>query len=545
MDFDLASTPKGYSIWYDQSVNNLRLLKNDSAFSSATPSGNESGVRKAYAATNPEIGNRAVEALNPYNRDLLYIDRTNKTINNLLAEIKGNVTKETKDGVEPVSKKLGLIAETENKYSTAAAVSANIATEFETKYRELAAELKMEDAQTEDLVDSFNFDNTLFIGSSGMYLPALKKAAADSTVDCKNALVEGSVTEITSQKLQRSSDKDTVEINMTVSIIVPSNVKYVACAAFATIGISSTTKVTVETNPGTVTVDTPDKGVTGAVVSIKDYSTILDENSVKYTDANIVYGRDYECVYSDACQYFYMDANGKWKTLYLAANQSLKDVQPDAMVKYLAPEFVIHNEENIDGFFSKVNEIYKLYVSSNKVGYLTKYTAIVLLLENNVTKGYKFSNIGYITNLNAYPEESYNPINYVGDTSNEESNLGFPKGKAKIEIRLPDGATSLYNYKDRLTVKVNFKPVVNTYEGRPMSDGRKTVYELSGSVPGNSTSSEEIRLVNGKFVWEFDCPSDMTMGNYSTLTSQIESVEVYYKTLNNEQKLILVRNYNV
>ena len=547
MDFDLASTPKGYSIWYDQSVNNLRLLKNDSAFSSATPSGNESGVRKAYAANDsePQKGNRAVEALNPYNRDLLYIDRTNKTINNLLAEIKGDVTKETKDGVDPVSKKLGLIATTENKYSTAAAVSANIATEFETKYRELAAELKMEAAQTKALVDSFDFDNTLFIGSSGMYFPALKKAAADSTVDCKNALVEGSVTEITSQKLQRSSDKDTVEINMTVSIIVPSNVKYVACAAFATIGISSTTKVTVETNPGTVTVDTPDKGVTGAVVSIKDYSTILDENSVKYTDANIVYGRDYECVYSDACQYFYMDANGKWETLYLAANQSLKDVQPNAMVKYLAPEFVIHNEENVDGFFSKVNEIYKLYVSSNKVGYLTKYTAIVLLLENNVTKGYKFSNIGYITNLNAYPEESYNPINYVGNNSNGKDD-GFPKGKAKIEIRLPDGATSLYNYKDRLSVKVNYKPVVNTYEGRPMSDGRKMVYELSGSVPGNSTSSDEIRLVNGKFVWEFDCPSDLTMEPYTTLTSQIESVEVYYKPVNSETpQLILVRNYNV
>lgn len=535
MDFDLENTPKGYSIWYDQSINNLRLLKNDSAFS-PTPSGTEAGVRKAYAANDEiETGNRTVEALNPYNRNLFYIDRTDKTITDILKEVKGDVV----SGV----KQPGLIAKTEseNPSSTSAERAAKIAKAFTDKYKELAKALKIEN-QSEALIASFGFDNTLFFGESELYLPALGTATQNSTVDCKNALIDGSVTEIRTQKLQRTSDKDGVVINMTVSIIVPGKVGFIESSVFASIGTSSTTKVTVEINPGTTVIDT---GVTGATVTVKNYNTILDENSVKYTDANIVYGRDYECVYSDTCQYFYMSANGIWQTANLESGKSLNDVQFGAMVKYLAPEFVIHNEENLNGFFSKVTSIDRLYVSSNKLGYLTKYTAIVLLVDDGVTKGYKFSNIGYITNLNAYPEESYNPINYVGDTSNEESNPGFPKGKAKIEIRLPDGATSLYNYKDRLTVKVNYKPVVNTYEGRPMSDGRKTVYELSGSVVGNSTSSE-IQLVNGKFVLEFDCPSDLTMEPYTTLTSQIESVEVYYTPVNStDKKLILVRNYNI
>ena len=537
MDFDLASTPKGYSIWYDQSVNNLRLLKNDSAFSSATPLGNESGVRKAYAATDPEIGNRAVEALNPYNRDLLYIDRTNKTINNLLAEIKGDVTKETKDGVEQVNKKLGLIASTEsaNKNATPAQMSSAISTAFKNKYKELATELKIED-QSDALVASFDFDHTLFIGSEGMYLYALSTAAQNSTIDCKNALVEGSVTEIRKQELkQRTADKDRVQINMSVSIIVPNRVEFIESAAFASIGTKATeTTVTVEVNPGTTIIDT---AITGAKVTVKNYSTILDENSIKYTDANIVYGRDYECVYSDTCQYFYMSTNGEWLRSSLETNQSLNDVQSDAMVKYLAPEFVIHNEEGVDGFFSKVTSLDRLYLSSNKVGYLTKYTAIVLLVDNGVTKGYKFSNIGYMTNLNAYTFESYDPIKHTGRTD------PFQNGKGRIEIRLPEGATSLYNYKDRLSVKINYKPVVNTYSKQLLDDGTP-YYIQSHSEPGSLIEAADTTFTDGKFVLEFDCPSDMTMGNYSTLTSQIESVEVYYKTLNNEQKLILVRKYN-
>ncbi len=529
MDFDLASTPKGYSIWYDQSVNNLRLLKNDSAFSSATPSGNESGVRKAYAATDPEIGNRAVEALNPYNRDLLYIDRTNKTINNLLAEIKGDV----KDG----NKQLGLIATTEsaNTGKTPTQISSAISTAFKNKYKELATELSFGDTDSNNLIVSFDFDRTLFIGSEGMYLYALSTAAQNSTIDCKNALVEGSVTEIRKQELkQRTADKDRVQINMTVSIIVPNRVEFIESAAFASIGTKATeTTVTVEVNPGTTIIDT---AITGAKVTVKDYSTILDENSIKYTDANIVYGRDYECVYSDTCQYFSMDANGNWTRSKLEAGKNLNEVASDARVKYLAPEFVIHNEDGVDGFFSKVTSLDRLYLSSNKMGYLTKYTAIVLLVDNGVTKGYKFSNIGYMTNLNAYTFESYDPIKHTGETK------PFQNDKARIEIRLPEGATSLYNYDKRLSVKVNYKTVINNYDDDKLVDGT-VYYKLIESVPSSLIQSAEKTCTDGKVVFEFDCPSNMK--DYSTLTTQIESVEVYYKTLNNEQKLILVRNYNV
>ena len=325
---------------------------------------------------------------------------------------------------------------------------------------------------------------------------------------------------------------------MTVSIIVPGKVGFIESSVFASIGTSSTTKVTVEINPGTTVIDT---GVTGATVTVKNYNTILDENSVKYTDANIVYGRDYECVYSDTCQYFYMSANGIWQTANLESGKSLNDVQSGAMVKYLAPEFVIHNEENVNGFFSKVTSLDRLYLSSNKLGYLTKYTAIVLLVDDGVTKGYKFSNIGYITNLNAYIFESYSPINHTGKTT------AFPNGKGKIEIKLPEGATALSNYKDRLSVKVNYKPVVNNYSQAKSLNGT-IYYALSGNpsvYPG--VLSSEAQLTDGKFVVEFDCPESMTMGSYSTLTSQIESVEVYYTpdlSKPADKKLILVRNYN-
>ena len=195
-----------------------------------------------------------------------------------------------------------------------------------------------------------------------------------------------------------------------------------------------------------------------------------------------------------------------------------------------------------DGFFKNVTEISKLSVSSNKLNGLTKYSAIVILTENGVVKGYKFSNIGYLTNLNAYSYESYNPINHTGKTT------PFENGKGRIEIRLPDGATSLNNYKDRLTVKVNYKPVVNNYGQDVLDDGTIYYKQTENGLLGSLIQGAEAQLIDGKFVLEFNCPSDMTMGNYSTLTSQIESVEVYYTTdlsKPDDKKLILVRNYNI
>lgn len=523
LDLDLSNTPKGYSLWYDSETNNVRLFKNDVAFSQKDPSTAVSGVTQVYAA-NDEVqkGGRPIEALNPYNSKLYYIDETNKTVSDLIKEIKYGANNNG-----------GIVVQAEDNGGNPAAISAAIVSGYSTKLNALA---KAFGTDGRDLVQSFDLENTLFIGKSGMYLPSFDGAAGNNapTVTCKNSFVDGTVTAISSQKLDTSTKKAT-NITVEVKITLTAKVTYVEGSAFSALGENSTSVIHIEMDSSTVFNST---GNTGANVVSNQYSSVIDAGSIQFANANIVFGRDYNCEYPTDSQYFcYTDSgivSGK-----LTESQTLSDVGSGARVKYLVPVFNILN--NGDGFFKDVTSISRLNITSNKFGNLVKYVAVVVLSEGDLVKGYKFSNIGYATNLNAHNYESYNPINHTGKTT------AFPKGKGRIEIKLPEGATTLSNYKDRLSVKVNYKPVVNNYAQTLLKDGT-IYYALSGDpsvYPG--VLSSEAQLTDGKFVLEFDCPESMTMGSYSTLTSQIESVEVYYTpdlSKPADKKLILVRSYN-
>ena len=518
MGFDLEKTPKGYSIWYDQSVNNLRLFKNEDAFSSADPSAAGSGIRKAMAAgADIEIGSREIEALNPYNRKLLYIDRTNKEVNGIIKQLKGD----KENG--------GIILKAENESSNPADIANRIAKSYNGNLEEIAKILNID---SDRIKLAFDIENTLFIGVKGMYIPAYNTSTSGAPgVTCLNSFIDAGVKDIADQSLDAS--KSNVNIRIETTIVIPSKVNSVRANAF--VGLSPAgSKIYVEYDVEATTFEKTQG--TGAEIIDSNYSSVVKDDSLKYYSADIVFGRDYECDYPQKSQYFYMTDSGI-ASGSLTENQTLADVGSDARVKYLVPVFDILNKG--DGFFKNVTEISKLSVSGSKLNGLTKYSAIVILTENGVVKGYKFSNVGYITNLKANTVESYYPINHTGKTG------AFPNGKGRIEVSLTDGATSLSNYRDRLSVKVNYKPVVNNYSQKLLQDGT-IYYSLEDNSNVGSPTTAEAKLINGKFVLEFDCPSAMPMGSYSTLTSKIESVEVYYTpdlSKPADKKLILVRNY--
>lgn len=517
MGFDLEKTPKGYSIWYDQSVNNLRLFKNEDAFSSADPSAAESGIRKAMAAgADIEIGSREIEALNPYNRKLLYIDRTNKEVNGIIKQLKGD----KENG--------GIVAKAEKESTDPADIANKIVNEYNVNLESIAKLLNIDSVS---IKTSFDIENTLFIGLKGMYIPAYNTSTQSApNVICVNSFVDAKVIHIDSQKFD--STKSNANIQIATTIVIPSTVASVRAAVLVELSPAGS-KIYVEYVEKTSFEKTEQ---TGAEIIDSNYSSVVKDDSLKYYGADIVFGRDYSCDYPQNAQYFYMTDSGV-ASGSLTENQTLADVGSDARIKYLVPVFDILNKG--DGFFKNVTEISKLSLSSSKLNGLTKYSAIVILTENGVVKGYKFSNVGYITNLKANTVESYYPINHTGKTD------AFPNGKGRIEVSLTDGATSLSNYRDRLSVKVNYKPVVNNYSQEQLMDG--TIYYTQKDYSAGSLTTAEAKLVDGKFVLEFDCPTDMTMTGYSTLTGQIESVEVYYTpdlSKPADKKLILVRSYN-
>ena len=526
LDFDRSSTPEGYSLWYDKSVNNIRLFSNKSAFSSASPSADADAVKTVYAADAViQKGDRPIEALNPYNRNLYYIDDTIKDITNAINEIKGGTTS-------------GIVSDAEDRGSSAANISALIKESFTNKLAAIVSSLngKNNYLAQNDLVAAFDIDNTLFIGNKGMYLPSFDSSSSDRpTVTCTNSLVDGSVFEITNQGL--SSGKSAANLTVNVTIVIPAKVTLIEGSAFSKLGENGESKVKLEIG---VDATFNESGISGASITITRSTSVVNENLIKYGNADIVYGRDYTCEYPDDCQYMYVDKDGM-KTGRLTSGQTLNDVGNGVKVKYLVPVFNILVSE--DGFFKSFNNISKLYVNSVKSGSVTKYNAIILMRDGDVVKGWKFSNVGYPTGLNMYTYENYDVINHRG---NKEA---FPQtSKATIKVALANSVTGLDNYltettngkrTSSLNVKVTYKPVVNVYRQDSLLDG--TVYYSLNSTTNYTGDALVGEAVYDEALSAFKLEissNGMTLGDYCTYSAVVEKVEVYAG-----EKLILVRNY--
>ena len=539
LGFDRASSPDGYSLWYDASVNNLRLLENKTAFRTASRTAYVGGNNMTFAAggaiggdssvdipddTVTEDGNRPVEAINPYNRNLYYIDKTIKEVDQAISEIKGSTGS-------------GIIASAEEKFSTSAEISASIVDAYKANLTKIANAIsdKKFTINKNDLISAMSVENTLYIGNKGMYLPSFD-SSNDGTpnVTCTNSLVDGGVIEIEKQRLdQTNKSPDNLKINTT--IVIPSRVTLIEGSAFVSLGKDNTSKINLIISENATF---NSSGNSGATISVSKSNTVTSEDSIKYENADIKYGTDYVCEYPADGQYMYVDSVGMGSGV-LSNGSTLEDVTSEngaIRVKYLVPVFNVLTSQ--EGFFKSFSGIRKIYVNNVKTGSLTKYNAIMLMEDANekdIIRGYKFSNIGYLTNLDMHTYESYNVINHTGKTEN------FPTNNAQIKVYIPEGATELSNYQgdNSLKVKVTYKPVVKNYEQKLLMDGTQ-YYSLKDTVTytGESVVAETTYNANDKvFTLNVDSKGMATTG-YSTYDSVVEKVEVY-----SGNTLILVRYY--
>lgn len=505
--FDLKGTPDGYSIWYDRNVNNVYLLENSVAFSSSAPAAATAAVAAgfpiAFADTSEEIvpGNRAVEALNPYAPNLLYIDQSNEAVTQNLSALKSVVrtAEATSD------------------------VGAAIKNEFETRYRAIAEAIPAAGITAAGLYQAFDVDNTLFIGEKGMYVPGLSGKTSGEII-CTNSFVDANVYGISAD--QKLAGNQNVTVKVDISIELPSRVAYIVPGAF--VGLTATSgSISVIANVSAV-VETGDWTVS---ISVSTYKSALDATSIQYGDGNalIQYERDYTCTFSsEGCQYVVRTESGTKKGK-LTGEQTLSSVAEaaGAFTAYLVPVFDILQSEA--GFFTSFGNVESIVVNSMKNGDITTYTALLIREEDGVLKGYRFSNIGYLTNVNVYSKESYSPLNHTGKTE------AFPQSTAAIEVVLPEGFSQLKNL-GNLTAAVTYKPIVKRYEQSTLLDGT-IYYSLSGQTEGQSLTTDRAAVQNGKAVFSVDA-SGLTSGGFNTVDSAVEKVEIY-----SGDTLILVRYF--
>lgn len=505
--FDRANTPDGYSLWYDRSVNNVVLLKNENAFTTSDPknASRSSGMLIAYAASKPTVvkGNRPIEAINPYNNNLFYIDGSNEIIENAINQLKK------------------VIQTAESQATSASDICALIENEYDAKARSINAEVKKLSGKNWnyiDLYNSYDIANTIFIGANGMYIPAATKQGT-TNITVTNYLVDATITDITNGL--NAENAQNINITVDIDIAIPVNVTNVSDSAFATVGNGLINIVVTEQTNVTVS------GNSGATIKVTTQKSAIDTDSVTYTNADIVYGRDYECNYPSNCQYVYYQSSGGMKTGALDGSQTLSEVATGSQIKYLVPVFNVLQNEN--GFCKDFSSFNKVSINSVKSGDLTVYSVIMIRTENGIMKGYKFSNVGYITNVNAYCNESYNVVSHTGKTE------AFPKNGAKLTIKLPNNTDKLGNLPD-LKVKVTYAPVVNAYTQQVLKDGT-VYYAKSSSIQGSEITTALTAFTNNQCEFNVDA-SGLTVGDYATVSSVVKTVEIY-----SDSTLVFVKNY--
>ena len=433
LGFDLGSTPKGYSLWYNQEKNEIILAKTEEMFA-----GGSSAVQAAFDYSRLPVRIEAVTA----NRNLLYIDKTPSDIRtyidsmrNLMNDSVAGTAYETMSNVE---NRLAGIRNTVNSSS----LSENI-----------------KKAVT-DRLDDFAPDTTLFVSDDYMINKEVLEAVAPVTVEINNILFQNGI-----KVVPKMENNMGVTIEADFIIEIPNSVAIVSAGAFNHLAEGCTLQVSSK--------------------------TLLDNNSFIPGTIKISYVEDQyrEISYLELgsdISISYSQAEGM---LSGGSVEEITEIIPADKAKgylsrYLIPSLAIEVGEG-----SRINNVSKLVsfvIRRQKFGNLTKIMAVAVIEKDGEMYGYKLDNIGYITNADAYTTRGDILCNAAGGWQyDQESKTGNPS----FSLGFPSGITELANYKGA-EVEIEYS-VTATRMDKTMSQFGTPVYTV------HKTDGEEIPISSG------------------------------------------------
>lgn len=492
LGFDLGSTPKGYSLWYNQEKNEIILAKTEEMFA-----GGSSAVQAAFDYSRLPVRIEAVTE----NRNLLYIDKTPSDIRtyidsmrNLMNDSVAGTAKETMSNVE---KRLTEIRNAVNSSS----LSENI-----------------KKAVTDRLDTDFAPDTTLFVSDDYMINKNVLEAVAPVTVKINNILFQNGI-----KVVPKMENNMGVTIEADFIIEIPNSVAIVSAGAFnhlaegCTLQVSS--KTLLDNNsfiPGTIKI-----------------SYVEDQyREISYLEL----GSDINISYSQA---EVMLSGGSVKEIekIIPANK-----EKGYLSRYLIPSLAIEVGEG-----SRINNVSKLVsfvIRRQKFGNLTKIMAVAVIEKDGEMYGYKLDNIGYITNADAYTTR--------GDILCKAADVwqydqASKTGNPSFSLGFPSGITELANYKGA-KVEIEYS-VTATRMDKTMSQFGTPVYTVHKTDGAEKLISRENKksLVLGEDkVFEIDVIKDVIPN------TDVESLaDGYYRfsvrvtqiVIKNGEQILFVRDF--
>lgn len=435
LGFDLGSTPKGYSLWYNQEKNEIILAKTEEMFA-----GGSSAVQAAFDYSRLPVRIEAVTA----NRNLLYIDKTPSDIRTYIDSMR-NLMNDSVAGTayETMSNVENRLAEIRNAVNSSS-LSENI-----------------KEAVTDRLDTDFAPDTTLFVSDDYMINKKVLEAVAPVTVNINNILFQNGI-----KVVPKMENNMGVTIEADFIIEIPNSVAIVSAGAFNHLAEGCTLQVSSK--------------------------TLLDNNSFIPGTIKISYVEDQyrEISYLELgsdISISYSQAEGM---LSGGSVEEITEIIPADKAKgylsrYLIPSLAIEVGEG-----SRINNVSKLVsfvIRRQKFGNLTKIMAVAVIEKDGEMYGYKLDNIGYITNADAYTTRGDILCKATGGWQYDQASK---TGNPSFSLGFPSGITELANYKGA-EVEIEYS-VTATRMDKTMSQFGTPVYTV------HKTDGEEKLISSGK-----------------------------------------------
>lgn len=492
LGFDLGSTPKGYSLWYNQEKNEIILAKTEEMFA-----GGSSAVQAAFDYSRLPVRIEAVTA----NRNLLYIDKTPSDIRTYIDSMR-NLMNDSVAGTayETMSNVKNRLAEIRNAVNSSS-LSENI-----------------KKAVTDRLDTDFAPDTTLFVSDDYMINKKVLEAVAPVTVNINNILFQNGI-----KVVPKMENNMGVTIEADFIIEIPNSVAIVSAGAFnhlaegCTLQVSS--KTLLDNNsfiPGTIKI-----------------SYVEDQyREISYLEL----GSDISISYSQAEGMLSGGSVGEITEIIPA------DKAEGYLSRYLIPSLAIEVGEG-----SRINNVSKLVsfvIRRQKFGNLTKIMAVAVIEKDGEMYGYKLDNIGYITNADAYTTRGDILWNAAGGWQYDQASK---TGNPSFSLGFPSGITELANYKGA-EVEIEYSVTATRMDKTMSQFGTPvyTVHKTDGEEKLISSGNKKSLVLGEDKVFEIDVINDVIP--YTDVEFVADgyyrfSVRVTQIVIKNGEEILFVRDF--
>lgn len=490
LGFDLGSTPKGYSLWYNQEKNEIILAKTEEMFA-----GGSSAVQAAFDYSRLPVRIEAVTA----NRNLLYIDKTPSDIRTYIDSMR-NLMNDSAAGTayETMSNVENRLAEIRNAVNSSS-LSENI-----------------KKAVTDRLDTDFAPDTTLFVSDDYMINKEVLEAVAPVTVNINNILFQNGI-----KVVPKMENNMGVTIEADFIIEIPNSVAIVSAGAFnhlaegCTLQVSS--KTLLDNNsfiPGTIKI-----------------SYVEDQyREISYLEL----GSDISISYSQA-EGMLSGGSVEEITEIIPANKGY-------LSRYLIPSLAIEVGEG-----SRINNVSKLVsfvIRRQKFGNLTKIMAVAVIEKDGEMYGYKLDNIGYITNADAYTTRGDILCNAAGVWQYDQASK---TGNPSFSLGFPSGITELANYKGA-EVEIEYSVTATRMDKTMSQFGTPvyTVHKTDGEEKLISSGNKKSLVLGEDKVFEIDVINDVISNTDVEFVADGYyrfSVRVTQIVIKNGEEILFVRDF--